>query len=101
MDIQEAISRAVECQSLSQDDMITVMRQIMTGGATPAQIAGFLVALRMKGETIDEITGAVIVMRELASGVQVAGQHLVDIVGTGAMVPIYSMYRPPVVWWWR
>jgi anthranilate phosphoribosyltransferase len=55
----------------------------MTGGATAAQIAGFLVAMRMKGETIDEITAAVMVMRELAAGVTVAGEHLVDIVGTG------------------
>lgn len=63
--------------------MISVMRQIMTGNATAAQIAGFLVGLRMKGETLDEITGAVEVMRELASGVAVEGDHLVDIVGTG------------------
>jgi len=83
MDIQQAIAQAVERRDLSQDDMVTVVRQIMTGGATSAQIAGFLVALRMKGETVDEITGAVIVMRELASGVQVSGDHLVDIVGTG------------------
>lgn len=83
MNIQQAIALVVERNNLSQDDMVLVMRQIMTGGATPAQIAGFLVALRMKGETVDEITGAVIVMRELASGVVVEGNHLVDIVGTG------------------
>jgi len=59
------------------------MRQIMTGEASPEQIAGFLVALRMKGESLDEITGAVQVMRELASGVSVSGEYLVDIVGTG------------------
>lgn len=83
MDIQQAIAQVVERRDLSEDEMVTVVRQIMTGGATPAQIAGFLVALRMKGETVDEITGAVIVMRELAAGVQVSGDHLVDIVGTG------------------
>jgi len=83
MNIQQAIALVVEANNLSQDDMVLVMRQIMTGGATPAQIAGFLVALRMKGETVDEITGAVMVMRELASGVVVDGDHLVDIVGTG------------------
>lgn len=83
MQIQEAIARVVESENLSQDEMVAVVRQIMTGEATPAQIAGFLVALRMKGETIDEITGAVLVMRELASGVEVKGDHLVDIVGTG------------------
>lgn len=83
MDIKAAIASVIEGASLSRQDMEAVMRQVMTGGATPAQIAGFLVALRMKGETLDEITGAVQVMRELATGVQVSGEHLVDIVGTG------------------
>lgn len=82
MDIKAAIASVIEGASLSRQDMEAVMRQVMTGGATPAQIAGFLVALRMKGETLDEITGAVQIMRELATGVQVSGEHLVDIVGT-------------------
>ena len=55
----------------------------MTGEATPAQIGGFLVGLRMKGETVDEIASAAKVMRELATGVKVNGDHVVDIVGTG------------------
>ena len=63
--------------------MRSVMRQIMTGQASEAQIGAFLVALRMKGESIDEIAGAVEVMRELATGVEVSGDYLVDIVGTG------------------
>lgn len=83
MDIQAAIASAVERRNLTQAEMQEVMHQVMTGGATPVQIAGFLVAMRMKGETVDEITGAVMVMRELASGVTVSGDHLVDIVGTG------------------
>lgn len=83
MDMKAAIASLIKGASLSREDMVAVMRQMMTGGATPAQIAGFLVALRMKGETLDEITGAVQVMRELATGVQVSGEHLVDIVGTG------------------
>lgn len=83
MDIQEAIARVIEKRHLLQDEMIAVMRQIMTGGATSAQIAGFIVALRMKGETIDEISAAVQVMRELVAPVHVEGEHLVDIVGTG------------------
>ncbi len=83
MDITAALARVIEHNALSQQEMIAVMQQIMTGGATPVQIAGFLVALRMKGETLDEITGAVQVMRELATGVEVSGDHLVDIVGTG------------------
>jgi anthranilate phosphoribosyltransferase len=63
--------------------MTAVMRAIMTGEATPAQIGGFLIGLRMKGETIDEIAAAAKVMRELAAGVEVSGEHVVDIVGTG------------------
>jgi anthranilate phosphoribosyltransferase len=63
--------------------MQDVMRQIMTGQCTDAQIGGFLVALRMKSETLDEITGAAMVMRELASGVQISGERLVDTCGTG------------------
>ncbi len=83
MDIKQAINRLVDGADLSQGDMKLVMRQIMSGAATDAQIGAFLVALRIKGETIDEITGAVEVMRELATGVQVSGDTLVDIVGTG------------------
>jgi len=83
MDIKTAIAQVIEKVDLSQEQMVAVMRQIMTGKASPEQIAGFLVALRMKGESLDEITGAVMVMRELASGVSVSGEHLVDIVGTG------------------
>jgi anthranilate phosphoribosyltransferase len=63
--------------------MQSVMRQIMRGDATPAQIGAFLVALRIKGETIDEIAAATAVMRELATPVVVTADHLVDIVGTG------------------
>jgi anthranilate phosphoribosyltransferase len=60
------------------------MRTIMTGGATDAQIGGFLIGLRMKGETVTEIAAAAKVMRELASGVNISGlEHAVDIVGTG------------------
>lgn len=83
MDIRTALARVVEGESLTTDEMTAVMRQIMTGEAEEAQIGAFLVALRMKGESLDEITGAVQVMRELATGVDVDGDHLVDIVGTG------------------
>lgn len=85
MQIKEAIAHLVEGQSLSQAQMALVMRQIMTGEATPAQIGGFLVALKIKGETIDEIAGAVAVMRELATPVAIAPGRspLVDTCGTG------------------
>ena len=83
MNIQSAIGELIDGRSLNTEQMIAVMRQIMTGECTDAQIAGFLVALRIKGETVEEITGAATVMRELATGVSVSGEHLVDIVGTG------------------
>jgi len=83
MDMQTAIKTVLARKDLSADEMNDVMRIIMTGEATPAQIGGFLVGLRMKGETVDEIASAAKVMRELASGVKVTGDHVVDIVGTG------------------
>jgi anthranilate phosphoribosyltransferase len=83
MDIKQALSTLVARVDLSTDEMIKVMRIIMTGGATPAQIGGFLVALRMKGETLDEITGAAMVMRELATPVDLHVDYLVDTCGTG------------------
>jgi len=83
MDMQSAIKTVLARQDLTADEMNNVMRIIMTGEATPAQIGGFLVGLRMKGETVDEIASAAKVMRELATGVKVSGDHVVDIVGTG------------------
>ncbi len=83
MDIQQAIATVTERLDLSGEQMHQVMRQIMTGEATSAQIGGFLIGLRMKGETVDEIAAAATVMRELAEGVVVSGEHQVDIVGTG------------------
>jgi len=83
MDITTAIATIIERRDLSPDEMAVVMRLIMTGQATPAQIGGFLVGLRMKGETVDEITAAARVMRELATAVNVSGPHLVDTCGTG------------------
>jgi anthranilate phosphoribosyltransferase len=83
MDMPTAIRSVMAKQDLSSADMTAVMKTIMTGQATPAQIGGFLVGLHMKGETIDEIAAAAQVMRELATGVKVTGEHVVDIVGTG------------------
>jgi anthranilate phosphoribosyltransferase len=83
MNIQQALQLIVALESLSQKAMAEVMRDIMTGAATPAQIGGFLVALRVKGETVDEITGAAQVMRELATPVVINADNLVDTCGTG------------------
>ena len=71
MDIQQAINQVLARKDLSVDEMQSVMSIIMTGEATPAQIGGFLVGLRMKGETVAEITAAAGVMRELATKVNV------------------------------
>jgi anthranilate phosphoribosyltransferase len=83
MDIKTALSKAVDQLDLSTEEMQDVMRQIMTGQCTDAQVGGFLVALRMKSETLDEITGAAMVMRELAAGVSINAERLVDTCGTG------------------
>ncbi|MCP8899346.1 anthranilate phosphoribosyltransferase [Gilvimarinus xylanilyticus] len=83
MDIKQALAQIVEQIDLNTDDMIQVMRQVMTGEATEAQIGALLMGLRMKGETLDEITGAATVMRELATGVEIQAEHLVDTCGTG------------------
>lgn len=83
MDMQAAIRAVTERQDLSNEQMQQAMRLIMTGEASDAQIGGFLIGLRMKGETVDEIAAAAKVMRDLATGVKISGNHVVDIVGTG------------------
>ncbi len=83
MEMQAAIQAVIEQRDLSGEEMQSVMRTIMTGEATPAQIGGFLIGLRMKGETVDEIAAAAAVMRELATPVAVSGDHMVDCCGTG------------------
>lgn len=81
---KEALNLLLNRQDLSHDQMLTVMHQVMAGELTPAQIAGFLIALRMKGETVEEIAAAATVMRELSTKVVVGDQrYLVDTCGTG------------------
>ena len=81
--IQHAIQKLLDRQNLNADEMRVVMHVIMSGNATDAQIAGFLIALRCKGETIDEIAAAAEVMRQLATRVNIAGEHIIDTCGTG------------------
>lgn len=76
--IRQAIARVVDSHDLSEGEMIEVMNQIMSGECTQAQIGAFITALRMKGETIDEITGAARVMRERATPIRV-GRNVLDI----------------------
>lgn len=86
--IKEAISRIIENKDLDENQMVEVMNEIMSGETTPAQIGSFITGLRMKGETIEEISGAAMVMREKATGITTGvatdkGEILVDTCGTG------------------
>ncbi|MGH8246322.1 MAG: anthranilate phosphoribosyltransferase, partial [Gammaproteobacteria bacterium] len=83
MNIQTAIGKVIAGRDLTAEEMTSAMRAVMQGEATPAQIGGFLTALRMKGETVEEIASAARVMREFAKKVHVDMPNLVDIVGTG------------------
>jgi anthranilate phosphoribosyltransferase len=81
--IQQALAQLLDGRDLSRDEARTVMGSIMSGEATPAQIAGFLIALRAKGETADEIAGCAEAMREHALPVRPRRADLVDTAGTG------------------
>ena len=83
MEIQAAIKAVIAHRDLSSDEMNSVMQQIMTGECTASQIGGFLVGLHMKGETVDEISAAARVMRDLSTRVEVGTDRLVDTAGTG------------------
>lgn len=83
MDMKGAIRAVTEGRDLAPEEMSAVMRIIMTGEATEAQIGGFLIGLRMKGETVGEIAAAAEVMRDLSAKVEVDLRGLVDVVGTG------------------
>ena len=86
--IRDLISKIVEGLDLSESEMINAMDEIMSGEATPAQIGAFITALRLKGETVDEITGAAKVMREKATKIaidpdEIKNDIILDVVGTG------------------
>ncbi|MCS6911570.1 MAG: anthranilate phosphoribosyltransferase, partial [Anaerolineales bacterium] len=81
---QQALQRIIEHRELFEDEMEALMRELLGGAWSPAQVAALLVGLRVKKETVGEITGAARVMRALARRVEVGErEHLVDIVGTG------------------
>jgi anthranilate phosphoribosyltransferase len=81
--IQQAIAKLLERQDLSRQEMAAVMTEVADGGATPAQVGAFLAALRLKGETVDEIAGAAEVMRARVDRVRVEQKVFVDTCGTG------------------
>jgi len=95
--IKQLIAKVVRSEDLTEDEMATAMDEIMTGNATPAQIGAFITALRLKGETVDEITGAARTMRAKATKININNhavnidrdeiniedETILDIVGTG------------------
>lgn len=83
MNITDALKKVIEGHDLAEAEMVSVMEEIMTGLATNAQIGAFLTALRIKGETLDEITGAVKVMRSKATPIDAGSGIIVDTCGTG------------------
>jgi anthranilate phosphoribosyltransferase len=83
VNVQEALARLLDGHDLSRGEARSVMNEIMGGEATPAQIGGFLVALRLKGESVDEIAGCAEAMREHVLAVRPARKDLVDTAGTG------------------
>jgi len=84
MVFKHVLSQLLDRQDLTQSGMLDVMRQVMGGELTPAQISAFLIALRAKGETVDEIAAAAMVMRELSTKVDIQDtSHLIDTCGTG------------------
>ena len=83
MDIQSAISQVSSGKNLTKDDMSEIILEILEGKVTDAQIGAFLIALSMKGETVDEVIGAVSVMRDLSTKVEINAPNLIDTCGTG------------------
>jgi len=83
MNIQQAIAQLVAGANLTEQEMVEVMNQVMTGEATPIQVGAFLTALRIQGETVEEVTGAARVMREKASHVDAGEGCVLDTCGTG------------------
>ena len=81
--IKEAIAKVVSRENIGEAEMMQAMDEVMGGTATPAQIAAFITALRMKGETVGEVTGAARIMRQKATRIDARAQTIVDTCGTG------------------
>jgi len=83
MTIQEALKKVLDKLNLKEEEMILVMTQVMEGKVEDSQLGAFLTALRMKGETVEEITGAAKVMRDKAEKIKVSKDPIIDTCGTG------------------
>jgi anthranilate phosphoribosyltransferase len=81
--IKEAIAKVVTMENLNEQEMMQVMDEVMEGNATPAQIAAFITSLRIKGETVEEVTGAARIMRQKATRIDARSSVIVDTCGTG------------------
>src|SRR5438876_11207206 len=90
----DAIAKLIKCENLTEQEAAAAFEVIMRGDATPSQIAGFVVALRMKGETVDELTGFARTARAVATRIQVEGA-LLDTCGTGGD-GLATLNIPPV-----
>ena len=95
--LKESISKLIEGKDLTLQETTDVMDEIMSGNATDAQIAAFLVALRLKGETIDEIAACAKVMREKASRIKPKKQKLPELDLQMAQMISIKLYQ--VKWW--
>jgi anthranilate phosphoribosyltransferase len=93
--IREAIAGIVRGEDLREAEMMSVMKEIMEGEATPAQIAAFMTALRIKGETVEEVTGAARIMRQKATRIDARSSVVVDTCGTDG-TPSTSRPRRPL-----
>ncbi len=89
--LTRAIDAVASSRDLSADEAAAVLREVMTDNASEVEIAGFLIGLRAKGETVDELTGLARTMRELAASVQVADDDLLDTAGTGGGRPSFNV----------
>ena len=98
MNPHEALTRIVSHQDITHDEMLSLMRQIMQGDVSPVLIAAIITGLRVKKETISEITAAAQVMREFATKVAINDHaHLVDTCGTGGDSSTLSIFRQPLL----
>jgi len=99
--IKDAIAKLADRTNLSEQEAEEVLSEIMDGVATPAQIAAYLMGLRQKGETVDEIAGSARAMRARATRIQVGSSIVLDTCGTGVTAGIPSIFRRPRRLWWQ
>src|SRR5256714_15602775 len=93
--VTQAIERVASGSDLSSEEAARVLREVMEGRVGETQTAGFLIALRTKGETVDEVAGLAKTMRELAVRVEVDADNLVDTAGTGGGAPSFNVSTTP------